>query len=168
MACFVVFGQDWLQRPGKVVMSGGGIMRMAFHFGRSTPGAKTKLGWRGNPMVLVFAIAVIIYFANLLISIGKLTRDNYVPYEGEVLEVTTSWTDWLAFPSYNYEHLVIKTLEGNTADRFILAEVRATQNIAAGDYVVKEQGFGKWVRPRDKKTAQEMLDWAEEQLRNSR
>jgi len=141
---------------------------MAFHFGRSSPGGKTKLGWRGNPIVLVFAIVVIIYFANLVVSIGKLTRDNYAHYEGEVVEITTSWTDWLAFPSYNYEHLIIKTPEGNTLDRFVFAEVRSVQNIAVGNYVVKEQGFRKKVRPRDKKTAQEMLDWAEEQLRDSR
>ena len=45
------------------------------------------------------------------------------------------------------------------AGRFILAEVRTAQNIAVGDHVVKEQGLGKRVRPRDKKTAQEMLEW---------
>jgi len=149
-------------------MLGDRTMKTSFHIGRNSPAGKTKPGWRGNPICLVLLGAVLIYFVNLVFSIGKFTRDTYAPYEGQVLEVTTSWKDWFVFESAGYEHLVIKTPEGNKVDRFIPMEIRAVQNIAAGDYVVKEKGFRNRVRPRDKKTAQEVMDGALEQKRDSR
>jgi len=111
-----------------------------------------------GPLAALAIFGALTCLAIFGITAMKVARDYYFPYEGEVLRIEKRWYDHIAFEFPTWEHLIIKTPDGKTIDRLVSLEVRLPNRIAPGDYVVKKQGFGNAVRPRGKKTNQEIMD----------
>jgi len=125
---------------------------------------KTGCRFIGNPLFAVPAVLGIIYVAGFLGCVGKYLRDSYLPYEGEVVAIKRSWTDWFLLESNDQEHLVIRTPAGNTVDRVVSLQTRSLQRIEVGDYVVKDKGIRNHAKPRGKRTTQEIREMALEQI----
>jgi len=106
-------------------------------------------------LAIVCALACLGLFATTGI---KFVCQAYFPYEGTVLRIGKRRDDHLAFEFPTGDHLIIETPGGDTIDRLVSLEVRLPSRIAPGDYVVKQRGFRNAVRPRDKKTNQEIID----------
>ncbi len=99
---------------------------------------------------------IVLFFTGFACSVTKYIRDSYFPYQGKVVAIKRSWTDWLLFESGNKEHLIIQTPEGRTIDRVVPMQIRVIQGIEVGDYVVKNRGFQNKVKPHDKMTNQDI------------
>ena len=118
--------------------------------------------------VLILLFALIWLFLVTKTAI-KLAWDYYYPYEGRVLKIETRWYDHIPFEFMTWEHLVIETPDGKIIDRLVSMEIRFPSRIQTGDYVIKEKGFRNTVRPRDKKTTQELLEeWNSHRKREDR
>lgn len=133
-------------------------MKMTFQFWRGASDRKMKCRVSGNPIALVLIVFAVILVFGFAISAAKYMHDSYFPYEGRVLAIETSWLDWFVFEDHDYEHLVIRTPEEKTIDRFVSKETRSLQCIKVGDYVIKVSGFLNRPTPQGKSTTQEILD----------
>lgn len=125
-------------------------------FKNSPSGAR----WRifTNPLSAAILIAVFGWLFLVAKTAIKLTWDYNYPYEGTVLKIETHWYDRIAFEFMTWEHLVIKTPEGEIIDRLVSVQTRIPSRIQVGDYVIKGEGIGNAVRARDRKTTQELLE----------
>ena len=113
----------------------------------------------GSPLVLLlvaFVLAATIYPAFLL---AKCTADLYFPYRGKVLAVEgEGWFEWFVTESGGSRYLRIENEEGGKSRKFVRLHDLYNGRIRAGDYVVKNRGFGEGVRVPGKKTAAELRD----------
>jgi hypothetical protein len=139
-------------------------MNLTFWCGSKEPESKIKCRILGNPLGAALSVLAIMYLAGFAWCVIKYLRDNYLPYNGEVIAITRSWTDWLVFEHDDQEHLVIRTPDGDTIDRIVSMQTRSLQRIEVGDYVVKDRGMSRKVRPRDKMTVQEIRDMSRKRL----
>jgi len=143
-------------------------MQMTFQFWRGASDRKMKCRVSGNPIALVIIVFAIILVFGFAISAAKYMHDSYFPYEGRVLAIETSWLDWFVFEDHDYEHLVIRTPEEKTIDRFVSKELRCRQCIKAGDYVVKGKGFFNRPTPQGRNETQKIFNGAIRQARQSK
>jgi hypothetical protein len=125
-------------------------------YDKSPQGGKWR--FQGSPFAVVSIIFILIWLFLVVKTATKLTGDYYYPYEGRVLRIETRWYDHIPFDFMTWEHLVIETPEGEIIDRLVSMEIRFSNHIQPGDYVIKSKGFRNAVRPRDKKTTQELLE----------
>ena len=123
---------------------------------RTPPCARVR--FFANPLSVVVLITVFTWLFLVAITAIKLSWDYYSPYEGRVLKIETHWYDYIAFEFMTWEHLVIETPEENVIDRLVSMQTLIASRIRTGDYVIKGKGIGNTVRPRDKKTTQELLE----------
>lgn len=139
-------------------------MDLNFQFNHARRQGRNKLRFSGNPLALVLLVAVVVWLILIFHAAVNLVWDGYFPYQGRVLEIETRWSDYITGEFVRWEHLIIETPEGETVDKLLSFERRVTSRIKKGDYVVKKRGFFNRVRPRDKKTTQEMLEEAQRAL----
>ena len=117
-----------------------------------------KFRFFGNPFLIVILLFILTWLFLVVRTTIKLAWDYYYPYQGRVLKIETHWADHIPFEFLTWEHLTIETPEGKTMDRFVSMQVRYSSRIKVGDYVIKKKGIRNYVRPRDKKTSQEIAD----------
>jgi hypothetical protein len=139
-------------------------MDLNFQLNHARRQGRNKFRFSGNPLALVLFVAVLVWLFLILHAAVNLVWDGYFPYQGRVLNIETRWADYVTGELVHWEHLIIETPEGETVDKLLSFERRVTSRIKKGDYVVKKRGFFNRVRPRDKKTTQEMLEEAQRAL----
>jgi hypothetical protein len=110
-----------------------------------------------SPLAVIGILFVLIWLFFVATMAIKVTWDYYYPYEGRVLKIESRWYDHILFEFTTWEHLIIETPDGEPIDKLVSMEIRLPNRIETGDYVIKGKGFRNTVRPRDKKTNQEIL-----------
>ncbi|HXK49785.1 MAG TPA: hypothetical protein PKW56_04910 [Clostridiales bacterium] len=117
-----------------------------------------------NPVFLPVAIIVLTMIISFFYLAAKQAYDAYYPYEGEVVMIEKQWYDGFIFESNDDEHLILRTPEGDTIDRYINAFERVRSRIETGDFVIKHNGFNEKPRVKGKKTSEEMIKELENKI----
>ena len=114
-------------------------------FSKEASGGR-RIRFAGNPLAVVLLAAVLIWLVLSCRACARIAWDSYGSYEGTVVEVRTRWIDYLTSDFGEWEHLLVKTPEGKTMDKYVSFQRRVMNGIHEGDYVVKQKGFGNAVR----------------------
>ena len=139
-------------------------MALNFQFNHARTRGHKKTWFSGNPLALILFLMALVWLYLIGHAAVNLVWDGYFPYEGRVLDIETRWTDYATGEFIRWEHLIIETPDGEWIDKLLSFERRVTSRIKKGDVIIKKRGFSNRVRPRDKKTIQEMQDEAERLL----
>lgn len=117
-----------------------------------------RFQFSGNPIAAMLILCALLLLSLFVITAIDFLWDQYFPYEGKVLKIETRWYDYITFEFMTWEHVMIETPDGKTVDKLVSTEIRLPNRIKVGDYVVKQKGFRNAIRPRDKKTTDEILE----------